>query len=135
MTTWPVSAVQSKGSTGSMIGGSGSLRAKIARTKSSPDIDAMTGSGVTPYSTLGTVLSLMRRSGLRLLRPHQIGKALEQIMRVARARGGFRVILHGKHRLAVERDAAIGAVEQRDVRLGGALRQRCLIHGKAVVHR
>jgi len=60
ITTWPVSAVQSKGSTGSMIGGSGSFRAKIARTKSSPDIDAITDSGVTPYSIFGVELSIMR---------------------------------------------------------------------------
>src|SRR5581483_12341474 len=42
-----------------------------------------------------------------LVRPHQIGEAVEQIMRVARAGRGFRVILHREHRLAVERDAAI----------------------------
>jgi hypothetical protein len=33
-----------------MIGGSGNRLAKIARTKSSPDIDAMTSMGTTPYS-------------------------------------------------------------------------------------
>jgi hypothetical protein len=33
-----------------MIGGSGNCRAKIARTKSSPDIDAITSMGTTPYS-------------------------------------------------------------------------------------
>jgi hypothetical protein len=35
-----------------MIGGSGSRRSKIARTKSIPAIDAMTCVGVTPYSRL-----------------------------------------------------------------------------------
>src|SRR5450432_2045261 len=44
----------------------------------------------------------------RLVRPHQIGKPLEQIMRVARPRRGFGVILHREYRSAVERDAAIG---------------------------
>src|SRR2546421_12093378 len=52
-----------------------------------------------------------------LLRPHQIRKPLEQIMRVARAGRGFRVTLHREHRLALELDAAIGAVEQRDMGL------------------
>jgi hypothetical protein len=33
-----------------MIGGSGNRLAKIARTKSSPDIDAITSTGTTPYS-------------------------------------------------------------------------------------
>jgi len=33
-----------------MIGGSGNRLAKIARTKSSPDIDAITSMGTTPYS-------------------------------------------------------------------------------------
>src|SRR6185295_13007847 len=32
----------------------------------------------------------------RLLRAHQIGEALEQVVRIARTWGGFRVILHGK---------------------------------------
>src|SRR5262249_60600660 len=39
--------------------------------------------------------------------PHQIRKAVEQIMGVARTGGGFRVVLHREHRLALERDAAI----------------------------
>src|SRR5260221_12666655 len=33
-----------------MIGGSGNRLAKIARTKSSPDIDAITSMGTVPYS-------------------------------------------------------------------------------------
>src|SRR5258708_33353401 len=33
-----------------MIGGSGNRLAKIARTKSSPDIDAITSMGTMPYS-------------------------------------------------------------------------------------
>src|SRR5579859_4810951 len=70
-----------------------------------------------------------------LLRAHQIGEAVEQIVRVARAGRGLGVILHREHRLAVELDAAIGAVEQRDVRLRRAFRQSRLVHGKAVVHR
>jgi hypothetical protein len=45
----PGSAVQSNGSTVCIIGGSGNRLAKIARKKSSPDIDAITSTGVTPY--------------------------------------------------------------------------------------
>src|SRR3954468_25092625 len=45
------------------------------------------------------------------------------------------MILHGKHRLAFELDAAIGAIEQRDEGLGRAFWQRRLVHGKTMVHR
>jgi hypothetical protein len=48
----PFSAVESNGSTFCMIGGEGSLPSKMARTKSSPDIAAITCVGVTPYSIL-----------------------------------------------------------------------------------
>ena len=58
ITTTPGSAVQSNGSTVCMIGGSGRVRAKIARTKSSPDIDAITSVGVTPYSIFGAMSSM-----------------------------------------------------------------------------
>ena len=40
--TTPGSAVESKGSTVCMIGGAGSLPSKMARTKSSPVIEAIT---------------------------------------------------------------------------------------------
>ena len=53
ITTAPGSAVKSKGSMVCMIGGAGKVPSKIARTKSTPAIDAMTSVGVTPYSTLG----------------------------------------------------------------------------------
>ena len=52
ITTTPGSAVQSNGSTVCMIGGSGNWPANMARTKSMPDIDAMTSVGVTPNSSL-----------------------------------------------------------------------------------
>src|SRR6478735_9455989 len=75
-----------------------------------------------------------RNDGLRaFLRAHQIRKPLEQIMRVARAGGGLGVILHREHRLAVELDAAVGAVEQGDMGLRRTLRERRLVHPKAVV--
>jgi len=47
--------VQSNGSTVCMIGGSGNRLAKIARTKSSPDINAITSTGTTPYSASALV--------------------------------------------------------------------------------
>src|SRR5690348_17996133 len=45
------------------------------------------------------------------------------------------MILHAERRLAVERDAAIGAVEERDVRLAHASGQGLAIDGEAMVHR
>jgi len=51
-----VSAVESNGSTFCMIGGAGNLPSKMARTKSRPDIDAITWVGVTPYSTSEAVV-------------------------------------------------------------------------------
>src|ERR1700761_2359169 len=70
-----------------------------------------------------------------LLCPHQIGEALEQVMRVARARRRFRVVLHREYRLAVELDAAVRTIEQRDVGLRRAFWQGGLVHRKTVVHR
>ena len=57
ITTTPGSAVQSNGSTVCMIGGSGSLPAKMARTKSIPGIAAMISVGVTPNSGMGGAVS------------------------------------------------------------------------------
>src|SRR5258706_13096268 len=68
-----------------------------------------------------------------LVRAHQIGEPLEQIVRVARAGRGLRVILHREYRLALELDAAIGAVEQRDMGLRRPVRQGSLIHSYTVV--
>src|SRR5450756_1029883 len=78
------------------------------------------------------VASLVRATRLKirawpalraLVRPHQIGEPPEQIMRVARAGRRLGVILHREYRLALELDAAIGAVEQRNMGLGRTLRQ------------
>jgi len=63
--TTPGSAVESNGSTFCMIGGAGNFPSKMARTKSRPDIDAITLVGVTPYSTLGAGASAMEGSCLR----------------------------------------------------------------------
>src|ERR1019366_6924470 len=56
-------------------------------------------------------------------------------MAVARAGGGFRVVLYREHRFVLERDAAIGAVEQRHMGLLDIVRQRVLVDREAVVHR
>src|SRR4051812_25309070 len=53
ITTRPGSAVHSNGSIVCMIGGDGNLPAKMARTKSRPDIAAITAVGVTPNSGAG----------------------------------------------------------------------------------
>jgi hypothetical protein len=42
-----------------MIGGAGKLPSKMARTKSSPAIEAMTSGGVTPYLVCGDARSCM----------------------------------------------------------------------------
>src|SRR5450631_4192572 len=57
--TTPGSTVQSNGSTFCMIGGSGNLPSKMARTKSMPGMEAMTSVGVTPYWSSGAGLSSM----------------------------------------------------------------------------
>jgi len=54
-TATPGSAVESKGSMVRMIGDAGNLPSKMARTKSTPGIDAMISVGVTPYSICGAV--------------------------------------------------------------------------------
>src|SRR5215212_11971426 len=56
-------------------------------------------------------------------------------MRVARAGRALGMILHREYRSALELDAAIGAVEQRDMGLRRAFRQGRLIHREAVIHR
>ncbi len=66
---------------------------------------------------------------------HQAGEAAEQIVAVARAGRGLRVVLHREHRPVLQREAAVRAVEQRDVRLLDIRRQRLLVDREAVVHR
>src|SRR3569833_768827 len=57
------------------------------------------------------------RAFLLLLLPHHLDEAREQVVAVARAGRCFRVVLHREHRFVLQRDAAIRAIEQRDVRL------------------
>src|SRR3974390_1492737 len=56
-------------------------------------------------------------------------------MAVTRTWRSFRVILHREHRFVLERDAAVRAVEKRDVRLRDLRRQRVLVDWEAVIHR
>ena len=54
---------------------------------------------------------------------HHRHEPAEQVAAVARARRGFRVVLHREHRPVLEPEAAIRAVEERDVRLLDAVGQ------------
>src|SRR6478735_890331 len=74
-------------------------------------------------------------SNLTLGLPHHLDEAPEEIMTVARARRSFRMVLHREHRPVLQRDAAIRAIEQREVCLLNILWQRFLIHRETVVHR
>src|SRR3954470_16090042 len=118
-----------------MIGGGGRLPSRMPRTKSRPAIEAMTSGGVTPYLLSGNSLLFTRSLSRALVGAHQIREALEQVMRVARPRRSLGMVLHREHRPALELDAAVGAVEQRDMGLRGAFGQGRLIHREAVVHR
>src|SRR5690606_13453720 len=61
--------------------------------------------------------------GLPAALANEVGEALEQIVRILRSRRCFRVVLDREDRFAGERNAAIGAGEERDMRLHDALRQ------------
>ena len=56
-------------------------------------------------------------------------------MAVLGAGAGFGVVLHREDRLAVDRKAGVGAIEQGHVGLGDASGQAVGIHGETVVHR
>jgi hypothetical protein len=58
---------------------------------------------------------------LRLL--HQVDEAAEEVVAVARAGRGIGAVLHREGRAVGEPDAAVRAVEQRDVRLPGVGRE------------
>ena len=63
----------------------------------------------------------------------QLGKTLEQIVAVLRARRGLGVILHAEHRPAFRRDAFVTIVEQADVRDFHVVGQTVGVDNKAVV--
>src|SRR5450631_794330 len=50
------------------------------------------------------LLAMTTMASRALVRPHQIGEPLEQIVRIARAGRGLGVVLHREHRLAFELD-------------------------------
>ena len=75
-------------------------------------------------SARGSMAVVATSRSLLLALAHQAGEAVEQIVAVARAGRGFRVVLHREHRPVLQRDAAVRAVEQRDVRLLDVRRQR-----------
>src|SRR6516162_7390118 len=56
-------------------------------------------------------------------------------MRIHGARRGFRVVLHREDGPALDANPAIRAVEERDVSLLHALRQRLAVDREAVIHR
>ena len=56
---------------------------------------------------------------------HRADEAGEEVVAVLRAGRGFRVILHRENRVALERQAAIRAVEERDMGFDDALGQGC----------
>src|SRR5437764_13434524 len=87
------------------------------------------------YSCLKGLGGLYVRVAIFSLRLfHFLDEAGEEIMTVLRAGRGFRVILHREDRLAVERQAAIRPVEQRDMGLDHPLGQAGAIDGEAVIH-
>ena len=74
---------------------------------------------------------LLRFERLALLRPDQVDEAGEQIMAVLRAGRGLRVVLHREYRFALDGEAAVGAVEQRNMGLDDVFGQRVPVDGKA----
>src|SRR5262245_32441426 len=66
---------------------------------------------------------------------HQRDEALEQIAAVARAGRRLGMVLDREYRLVLEGNAAVRAVEQRDVGLLGIGGQRRAVDREAVVHR
>src|SRR5262245_13241057 len=110
----------------------------IPLSSSRPLMPAAVSGGTRPYLPVVCPprASMPFPAALRtLLRPHQLYEALEQVVAVARTGRGFRVVLHREYRLVLECDAAVGAVEQRHVGLGGVRRQGRAVDREAVVHR
>src|SRR6267142_7022203 len=66
--------------------------------------------------------------------PHQPREPLEQIAAVARTGRGLGMVLHREHRLVLERDAAVRAVEQRHMRLHRVRGRPRAVDRGAVIH-
>src|SRR5581483_3141610 len=82
--------------------------------------------GVSATSFMAVVLSAIGMGGNAspllqsrhpLLLPDQIDEAGKEVVAVLRARRGLGMVLHREHRPVLEPQPAIGAVEQRHVRL------------------
>src|SRR5262245_23893177 len=71
----------------------------------------------------------------RLPRLRRLREAVEQIVRVHRTRRRLGMVLHREDGRALDADAAVRSVEQRDMRLLHAPGQRVAIDGEAMVHR
>src|SRR5690606_3624983 len=70
-----------------------------------------------------------------LLLTHYSREALEQIERVLRTRARLRVMLHRYDRLSGDRQAAVRTVKEGTMTFLDPGRQRCNVHGEAVIHR
>ena len=80
-------------------------------------------------------LGISLRRSLPFFAFHHLDEAGEEVVAVLRAGRGFRVVLHREHRLVLQLQPAIGAVEQRDVGLLDDLGQAFAVDGEAVIHR
>src|SRR5262245_39804496 len=119
-----------------MIGGAGKRPSIIPRNSSSPLIEAAVSAGTRPYVLFGGLFcGSISLASCPLVLAHHLDEPREQIMAVAWAGRRFGMVLHREHRLVPERDAAVRAVEQRDMRLGRVRRQGRAVDREAVVHR
>src|SRR5690606_27773359 len=66
---------------------------------------------------------------------HRLDETLEQVETVLRSGACLRMILHREDRTILHRDAAVGAVEERYMRLLDADGKGLAVDGEAVVHR
>src|SRR5258707_7550934 len=66
---------------------------------------------------------------------HHLDEPPEQIAAIARAGGSLGVVLHREHRPVPDAQAAIGAVEERNVSLLNAVGEAFRVNSEAVIHR
>src|SRR5690606_37972073 len=98
---------------------SAALRSWFAEWKRRPD---------AAFPVANFLRSAFGERRFALLLADQVHEPPEEIVAVLRARRGFRVVLHREDRLAGDAQAAIGAVEERDVGFLDAPGQRFRIH-------
>src|SRR6516162_3506534 len=91
------------------------------------------GTGSAPARLLAPQV-LLGGLQLRLQPPqHQVIEALEQRAQIVRARARFRMALEAEHRALLKGETLQRAIEERAVSRNDPLRQRALIHRKAVI--